>query len=562
MTATSPGARWRRAAERRRVKRHPDGDPTTPTPSLRRRVLVLVVVLFAVLLTLVGVAIDVALGHQLRSDLSARLTDRADRSTTLVAEGYSPQQLANALQGDAIRVRVTTSDGDVYGGPGPFPDADAPGAGDAPIPPSGRPGPGGRGTGDPGGRAGIDPSGGPPVPGVGPDRGPPRPPADSLVVTRRLPGGTTVTLLGDTTSISEVRTQLRWLMLGAGAATLVVAALLMMLAVRRALRPLDAMVAVARGITSGDRGRRLRPRAPDTELGRAAGSVDEMLDALEAAETAQRAAADTARRAEADTKRFLADAAHELRTPIAGLSAVAESLRRDGTDRPDRIPRWTELLVRESQHASRLVADLLDMARIDSDPQLSLADTDLVEVVDDVIDRWRLLGGPVTIRRTGAASVPARVDAGRIGQVVSNLVDNAVRAATAGGATPAQVTVDVSAAGATARIAVTDTGPGVPPDARERIFDRLVQLDSARDSTGAGLGLPIARALARAHGGDVTYEPVTHERPVGESSQSSESVSDGPDVRAVGATFVVTLPLASPLHTSRTERDVPRPENP
>ncbi|KQR99642.1 hypothetical protein ASG12_02255 [Williamsia sp. Leaf354] len=535
----------------------PEGISTTPTPSLRRRVLVLVVLLFAVLLTLVGVAIDIALGHQLRSDLSARLTDRADRSTTLVAEGYSPQQLANALQGDAIRVRVTTSDGEVYGGPGPFPDA---GAGDVPVPPSGRPGPGGRGTGDPGGRDAVDPSGGPPAPGVGPDRGPPRPPADSLVVTRRLPGGTTVTLLGDTTSIAEVRTQLRWLMLGAGAATLVVAAALMLLVVRRALRPLDAMVAVARGITSGDRGRRLRPRAPDTELGRAAGSVDEMLDALEAAETAQRAAADTARRAEADTKRFLADAAHELRTPIAGLSAVAESLRRDAGDRPDRIPRWTELLVRESQHASRLVADLLDMARIDSDPQLTLADTDLVEVVDDVIDRWRLLGGPVTIRRTGAAAVPIRVDGGRIGQVVSNLVDNAVRAAT--DTARALVTVDISVDGPTARIAVTDSGPGVPPEARERIFDRLVQLDAARDSTGAGLGLPIARALARAHGGDVTHATVTHEQSTDESPHSSESAQDGVRPGVGGATFVVTLPLATDASRSPTEGDVRRTENP
>ncbi|WP_150116324.1 sensor histidine kinase [Williamsia herbipolensis] len=554
MTATSPSA-WLRRIGGRRHPVDPDGIPTTPTPSLRRRVLVLVVLLFAVLLTLVGVAIDIALGHQLRSDLSARLTDRADRSTTLVSEGYSPQQLANALQGDAIRVRVTTSDGEVYGGPGPFPDA---GAGDVPVPPSGRPGPGGRG--DPGGRDAVDPSDGPPAPGVGPDRGPPRPPADSLVVTRRLPGGTTVTLLGDTTSIAEVRTQLRWLMLGAGAATLVVAAALMLLVVRRALRPLDAMVAVARGITSGDRGRRLRPRAPDTELGRAAGSVDEMLDALEAAETAQRAAADTARRAEADTKRFLADAAHELRTPIAGLSAVAESLRRDGTDRPDRIPRWTELLVRESQHASRLVADLLDMARIDSDPQLTLADTDLVEVVADVIDRWRLLGGPVTIRRTGAAAVPIRVDAGRIGQVVSNLVDNAVRAAT--DTARALVTVDVSVDGSTARITVTDSGPGVPPDARERIFDRLVQLDSARDSTGAGLGLPIARALARAHGGDVTHAIAGQEPITGESSQSSDSAGGGGGPGVGGATFVVTLPLATDAPRSVAEGDVRRTENP
>ncbi len=492
---------------RRRARTAPDGDgPTTATPSLRRRVVIVVVALFAFLLVVVGVSVDIALGHQLRSDLSARLKDRADRSVSLAAEGYSPQDLVSALQGDAIRVRLQTSDGTVYGGPPQLPiEADT---GDTPVP---TPPDGGRGPGTPG-----DPSGRPQGPGIGPDRGPPRPATDSLVVSRRLPDGSMLTLLGDTTSITQVRHQLRWLMAGAGAATLLIAALAMVVAVRRALRPLDAMVAVARGITSGDRGRRVRPQSPDTELGRAAGSVDEMLDALESAEAAERAAADVARRAEAETKRFLADAAHELRTPIAGLSAVAESLSRDGTSRPDRLPRWTELLLGESRHAARLVDDLLDLARIDADPALVRADADLVEVVSVAAERSRLVNPGTQIELTGSPTVPVSVDAGRIGQVVANLIDNAVRVTPPGGT----IGADVAVTDTVATVTVTDQGPGVPDDERERIFERLVRLEESRASVGAGLGLPIARALARAHGGDVVCVP-----------------------HVGGARFVLTLPV-------------------
>ena len=479
----------------RRIRPTPWGEqPTTATPSLRRRVLVVVVALFAFLLVVVGASVDVALGHQLRSDLSSRLKDRADRSVSLAAEGYSPQELVSALQGDAIRVRLQTSDGTVYGGPPELP-ADADGSFPTPVPPDG----GRRGP-----RADPDPSGVPLGPDVGPGRGgPPRPATDSLVVSRRLPDGSTLTLLGDTTSITQVRHQLRWLMAGAGAATLLLAGLAMVIAVRRALRPLDAMVAVARGITSGDRGRRVRPQSPDTELGRAAGSMDEMLDALEAAEAAQRAAADVARRAEAETKRFLADAAHELRTPIAGLSAVAESLSRDGTSRPDRLPRWTELLLGESRHAARLVDDLLDLARIDADPALIRADVDLAEVVSLAAERSRLVTPDARIEQTGRRPVPVSVDEGRIGQVIANLIDNAVRVTPPDGV----ITADLAVTGTVATVTVTDQGPGVPDDQRERIFERLVRLEESRASVGAGLGLPIARALARAHGGDVVCVP-------------------------------------------------------
>jgi signal transduction histidine kinase len=468
---------------------------------------VAVTVAFAVLLLVVGVAVDVALGQRLRSDLSARVTDRANSAPSLLAEGYRGQDLVTALQGDAIRVRLRTQDGTTYQTPGPV--LDDPGEMRPPRPSGGR-GPGGDGPPPPGGPGGRGPG------GLAPG-----PPGDALVVTRELPDGSTVTLLGDTTSITQVRSQLRWLMLAAGVAALAVATGLILVVVRRALRPLEAMVAVARDITSGDRGRRVRPASPSTELGRTAGSMDEMLDALEAAETAERTAAETARRAEADIKRFLADAAHELRTPIAGLSAVAESIARDGAARPDRVARWSDLLVRESRHASRLVDDLLDMARIDDDPGLDPVDADLATVVDDAVERSSLVHPGLVITRRGATSVPARFDPGRIGQVVTNLLENSARVSAAGGA----IDVDLTVEGDVATVAVTDDGPGVDAADRARIFDRLVRLDRARDTPGAGLGLPIARALARAHGGDV---------------RCTDRPTDSP---RTGARFVVVLPI-------------------
>lgn len=232
----------------------------TPTPSLRWRVVVAVTVAFAVLLVVVGFAVDVALGQRLRSDLSARVTDRADRAPSLLAEGYQGQDLVTALQGDSIRVRLRTADGTVYQTPGPV--LDDPGQMRPPRPSGGRgPRVDDGGPPAPGGAGGLGPD------GLGPGAGAPGPPGDALVVTRALPDGSTVTLLGDTTSITQVRHQLRWLMLAAGLVALAVATGLILVVVRRALRPLEAMVAVARDITSGDRGRRVRPASPSTELG-------------------------------------------------------------------------------------------------------------------------------------------------------------------------------------------------------------------------------------------------------------------------------------------------------
>ncbi len=441
------------------------------------RVVATVVVLFAALLVIVGSSVDVVLGQQLRRDLEARLSDRATRAVELVESGVGPGDLVQALQGDAIRVRVTAADGTVYGAPG-----------------SGPPGPDIRPA-TPAPPAGQSRTPSPPGP---PD--PPAPPSDSFEITEPLPDGSTLSLLGDTTAIADVRRQLRILMLGAGAVTLLLAAAALTFAVRRALSPLDSMTSVARRITNGDRGRRLLPTKPNTDLGRTASAVDEMLDALEDAERREAAAARTARLAEEDMRRFLADAAHELRTPVAGISALAQSLQRDAEHRPDRVARWSELLVGESSRASRLVGDMLDSVRAENTSDLDATDTDLADITRRTVERAALLMPDIRFDVDAGQPVPVHIDVGRIEQILSNVLDNAGRFTPSGGTIRVAIGRDTHAF-----VTVDDEGPGVAEADRERIFERLVRLNSARDraSGGVGLGLSIARTLARVHGGEL-----------------------------------------------------------
>jgi signal transduction histidine kinase len=158
------------------------------------------------------------------------------------------------------------------------------------------------------------------------------------------------------------------------------------------------------------------------------------------------------------------------------------------------------LLAREAQRAGRLVDDLLDMARIDAGLQLRSEPVELYELTRIQLDRVRILHPEVEFRLDGAP-VHTVADPERIGQILVNVLNNAGQAVAGGGA----VTVRVESLGELARITVADTGPGVPAAEREHIFDRLVRLDQAREtrSGGSGLGLPIARGIARAHGGDL-----------------------------------------------------------
>lgn len=471
-------------------------DPTTPTPSLQRRVLLLVVALLAVLLAVLGVTIDVTLGMQARRNLHDRLLAATSRADALVAVNTPPDLLAAQLNGGSVRALVVMADGATFGDPGISPDIKA----GPVVPPPGPPPP----LGHPPGPMPIPPSGPPMLPPP-PPPGPP-PDGTATVVVHPLPDGARLILVADTTQTTQVTRQLRQLMLGAGLVTLLVAGLLLIAVSKAALRPLDRLTALAKDIATGDRGRRLRPSRTDTELGRAASAFDTMLDALEDSEQRAQQAAEAAQRAEAATRQFLVDAAHELRTPIAGMQAAAEQLVAHESDAESAAQyRRASLLQSDARRAGRLVADMLDLSRIDAGLALDIHDTDLAAIVDAEAQRAAMLAPQLSIVRTGAEQLTVQADPTRIAQILSNLLDNARRHTPADGT----ITIDLSSDAAAAQVTVTDTGPGIPDDERYRIFERLVRLDAgrARDHGGAGLGLSIARALARAHGGDLVCLP-------------------------------------------------------
>lgn len=474
----------------------------TPTPSLRRRVTLAVIGLIAALLVVVGIAFDTVFGARLADDLDDELTDVFYDAPALVEAGLSPQELVNVMQAPDFRAQLVSADGTVYGDPQLVPAEQH----SHPIPE--------------------------PIPvGTGRSTALPWRELPNLKVTGVMPNGSLLTVQANASRISGTRNAMRRNMLLGALGTLVIATLAVRLVAARALCPLQRLTATADGITHGDRGRRIHPDRPQTELGKAAEAFDRMLDALESAEQGANDAAATARRAEAQSRQFLSDAAHELRTPLAGIQVIADQLIACTGTCPDapsnagmpgaRAGRYAELLGSETRRAARLLSDLLDIARIDVGLSLRRERTDLAGIAAAEVDRAAMLAPGLSVRCTGDQQVFVEADPTRVAQILSNLLNNARRHTPPSG----QVTVNVETVDDTAQVTVTDTGPGVPANDRERIFDRLVRLDDARDrdSGGAGLGLPIARALAEAHHGTLVCLP-----------------SDG------GAIFRLTLPINQP----------------
>jgi signal transduction histidine kinase len=272
-----------------------------------------------------------------------------------------------------------------------------------------------------------------------------------------------------------------------GAAPLLVGAFAVAcwLLVGQALRPVAALRKGAEDITTTREHRRLPVPAAEDEIHRLAVTLNDMLDRLERSSARQRA--------------FVSDAAHELRSPLTAIRAQLEVARAHpvGVD-------WDETsadALADVERLSRLVDDLLVLARADEAPRRRFEPVDLAQVADDVVARYE--SSPVPVRRVGESSVLLTGDVDALGRIASNLIDNAVRHATS------TVTVEVAAAeGGMAALVVSDDGPGIPPADTKRVFHRFTRLDEARsrDAGGTGLGLPIVRELVRLHGGTVRLE--------------------------------------------------------
>jgi len=313
--------------------------------------------------------------------------------------------------------------------------------------------------------------------------------ADLLSRQVTLPGGEVVDLAISRSGADQtLRRLMIWEIVGTAVA-LAMAALLLVRTARIALRPLDQVVETARLIRAGRSGERLNPSRTGTELGRMALAFDEMLDALEAA-------LEEARGSENRSRRFLAEAAHQLRTPIAGIQASVESLPYAHT-RPER-ERLLDHVARESHRAGRRVAALLRMARLDRGDRPERRPCDLAALCREETERAAVLAPNLRVSfRALNGTGTVGVDSDAIREVLANVLDNARRHAAS------RIEVTFAQGPNDAKVSVADDGPGLPESSTERVFEPFVVLDG---HGGSGLGLTIARGTARAHGGDVTYE--------------------------------------------------------
>lgn len=211
-----------------------------------------------------------------------------------------------------------------------------------------------------------------------------------------------------------------------------------------------------------------------------------------------RGALDDARAAEARARRFLADVAHQLRTPITGIQASAEVLLRGPGGDPTVRDRLLGNIVHETARAGRLMKSMLRMARIDQGEPVHRAPVDIAALCENTIETFRVLAPDITftVDTTRLDRPRPDVDAHAVEEILSNLLDNARRHARH------RVTVTVSTSATGVELVVADDGPGLPPGREDDAFERFVNLDAAG---GSGLGLAIARSRARAHGGDLRW---------------------------------------------------------
>lgn len=266
-------------------------------------------------------------------------------------------------------------------------------------------------------------------------------------------------------------------------AGLPLAAILLWLAVTRALQPLDIVAAQVRGREAG----RLSPLA-------AAGAPEEVQPLVEALNDLL---ARLGRSLE-NERRFTGDAAHELRTPLAALKVQAEVAL--ATDSEERRRRALRQVVAGTDRANRLVQQLLQLARLDANELQAAAELDLADPCRRAIAELQpeATQRGIRIAFTAEAPYPVHGDATMLEALARNLIENAVRHA------PRDSEVRVAAGEEMDRVtlAVDDSGPGVEPALRERIFDRLYRAPGEA-SDGSGLGLSIARRIAQLHGGTI-----------------------------------------------------------
>ncbi len=317
--------------------------------------------------------------------------------------------------------------------------------------------------------------------------------------------------------------------------------------VARALRPLTRMTATAERIAQGDLSQRVRLPHTGDEIGQLANTFDRMIARIESAFAAQQAS-------EERMRQFIADASHELRTPLTSIRGYVDVLLRGAKDDPETAEHVLHATQRESERMSRLVNDLLTLARLDVGRPLDLQPLDLIGLTGEAVDQARILAGEreVSLRTDGAGRLMVSADRDRLKQVLVILLDNALKYGRPDAQGWVRMQVGRSAHGAF--VSVTDNGEGIAAADLPHLFDRFYRaqraaqrrrsagpqaqtIDAASSAIqpasstarraaqteGSGLGLAIAQAIVRAHGGVISVQSRL----------------------GAGTTFTVQLPLAS-----------------
>ncbi|MEL4356397.1 HAMP domain-containing sensor histidine kinase [Luteococcus sp. H101] len=432
----------------------------------------------------VGVVTDAVFMNRQINDMETRLNAAAEHAQTLAQEPITPEELVEHLARGNMHAVVRTADGKIVGDP--------------------------------------------------------RPPERTRYVTdfplnaHGSLRGVEVTVWESTDSVVGARRSLDASLLLVGVLGIVGASLLTVVITDVALKPLEVMADRANRIKEGERGIRMAAPHETSEVGRTAAAIDGMLDELEGAEIRARAAEAQARASTEQMQGFLSDAAHELKTPMAGIQAAAESLIQLPEDATEEREQLAFLLGREANRGGHLVNSLLEAARVDAGPRLSLEVLDLGDLALAEQRRMSLVHPKLEVLVQGANQL-VRADRQAMTSVLRNLVDNAARAAGPEGWIVIDLGTGQRNGTEMAVLRVVDSGPGIPEEDRERVFDRLVRLSSTATTTkGSGLGLPIARGYARAHGGEVVYVADAAGLPPHEDGEP----------RQPGACFEVSLPLA------------------
>ncbi|MCU1657058.1 MAG: signal transduction histidine kinase [Pseudonocardiales bacterium] len=311
-------------------------------------------------------------------------------------------------------------------------------------------------------------------------------------------GRLTIYAARPTTDIDQSTTQLTTALLVGGPILIAMLGAVAWVLVGRALRPVEAMRRQVTAIPGTELHRRLPVTTPGDELGMLAATFNALLARIEDSADQQR--------------RFLADAAHELRSPVASLHTQLDV--RASHPQLQLSPDDVRQLAADTGRLAALVDSLLGLARLDAHIPLRHEPVDVDDLVLDQVRRAATSGGP-RVDAAGVSAAQVLGDRAALARVVANLIDNAVRHATG------VVTIDLHDDGTAVVLSVADDGHGIAPADHARVFERFTRLDDARsrDVGGAGLGLAIVRDIVAAHEGSVRIED---NRP--------------------GARFVVTLP--------------------